>query len=104
MDTSTGCDMDEDLELRRQRLVRRCRLWLYSGYGLILAGMAGLIWLPGQRQSAWVVILLGAAARVMHHLDHAALRTLWRLDQERRRQADRRGMDTGSTGASDARH
>jgi len=94
--------MDGELEARRQRLERRCRLWLFGGYGLILAGMAGLVWLPlQQRPAAWVVILLGAAARVMYYLDHAALRTLRKIAQERRREAGRHGA--GMAGAHDAK-
>jgi hypothetical protein len=73
--------MSEQVTQLRERLETRCRIELYSGYGLLLAGMGVLYWAPAARTVGWGLLILGIAARVMHYLDHLSLRTLRKLEQ-----------------------
>jgi len=93
--------MDAELAARRERLTRRCRIWFFCGYGLLLAGMAMLF--TAHRGIAWGLLMTGAACRVMHYLDHLALRSLHRLAYLDGLQQHRRELDAPSPPAGNER-
>lgn len=83
--------MDETLLELRQRLIRRCRIWVFGGYGLLLAGAALLFFT--RWRGAWILILAGIVGRIMHHLELSSLRTMNRLAEHDQRASDRRVLD-----------